>query len=76
MTGFSRAKYRELAKGFYGRAKKCIRVMATRVDKALIYSYRDRKARRRTFRKEWIQTINAATREHSTPYNKFLCALA
>lgn len=75
MTGFSREKYRFLAKGFYGRAKNCIRVMATRVDKALRYSYRDRKARRRIYRKEWIQTINAATREHNTPYNRFAWAL-
>lgn len=75
MAGFSRDKYRTLAKGFYGRAKKCLRSMGTRVDKALQYSYRDRKARRRTFRREWIQTINAATREHDTPYGRFIAAL-
>lgn len=49
--------------------------MATRVDKALRYSYRDRKARRRTYRKEWVQTINAASREHNTPYGRFIWAL-
>lgn len=75
MTGFSRDKYKMLAKGFYGRAKNCIRIMGPRVDKALRYSFRDRKARRRIYRKEWIQSINAATREHNTPYNRFIWAL-
>lgn len=75
MTGFSRDKYRTLAKGFYGRNKNCIRTMAPRVDKALRYSFRDRKARRRIYRKEWIQSINAATREHNTPYNRFIWCL-
>ncbi|EAR92218.1 50S ribosomal protein L20 (macronuclear) [Tetrahymena thermophila SB210] len=75
MTGFSREKYRKLARGFFGRNKNCLRTMAPRVDKALRYSFRDRRARRRIYRKEWIQTINAAVREHNTPYNRFIWAL-
>ncbi|EGR31221.1 hypothetical protein IMG5_115540 [Ichthyophthirius multifiliis] len=75
MAGFSRDKYKKLAKGFYGRSKNCIRVMAGRVHKALRYSFRDRKVRRRLCRTSWIQTINAATREHNLPYNRLIWAL-
>ncbi len=50
MAGFSRDKYKKLAKGFYARSKTCIRIMAGRVHKALRYAYRDRKVRRRVYR--------------------------
>lgn len=53
-----------LAKGFRGRSKNCIRVARERVEKALQYAYRDRKAKKRDMRSLWIQRVNAASKEH------------
>lgn len=54
----------KLAKGFRGRAKNCIRIARERVEKALQYSYRDRRTKKRDMRSLWIQRINAGTRVH------------
>lgn len=57
-------KILELATGFRGRAKNCIRIARERVEKALQYSYRDRRNKKRDMRSLWIQRINAGTRLH------------
>lgn len=54
----------ELAKGFRGRAKNCISIARERVEKALQYSYRDRRVMKRDHRTLWIEQINAASRLH------------
>ena len=63
------------AKGYYGRRKNTIRVAKQAVEKAQQYAYRDRKARKRTFRALWIQRINAAAREHGLTYGRFIDGL-
>ncbi len=68
-------KILKMAKGYRGRAKNCFRVAIEKVEKALQYAYRDRKARKRDFRALWIQRINAATREHGLVYSKFIAGL-
>jgi large subunit ribosomal protein L20 len=60
------------AKGYYGRRKNTIRVAKQAVEKAQQYAYRDRKARKRTFRALWIQRINAAARENGMTYGRFI----
>jgi large subunit ribosomal protein L20 len=40
-----------------------------------MYSYRDRKARKRDFRRLWIARINAAVRMNNLSYNKFMHGL-
>ena len=60
------------AKGYYGRRKNTIRVAMQAVDKAGQYAYRDRKAKKRTFRALWIQRINAAARENGLTYGRFI----
>ncbi|PNX81133.1 50S ribosomal protein l20 [Trifolium pratense] len=60
----NKKKVLELAKGFRGRAKNCIRIARERVEKALQYSYRDRRNKKRDMRSLWIQRINAGTRVH------------
>jgi large subunit ribosomal protein L20 len=60
------------AKGYYGRRKNTIRVAMQAVDKAGQYAYRDRKAKKRTFRSLWIQRINAAARENGLTYGRFI----
>ncbi|PIU55779.1 MAG: 50S ribosomal protein L20 [Chloroflexi bacterium CG07_land_8_20_14_0_80_51_10] len=42
---------------------------------SLSYSYRHRKERKRDVRRLWIARINAASREHGLPYNKFMHGL-
>lgn len=46
-----------------------------RVFKALQYTYRDRKVRRREVKKGWIRTINAGVREHDVNYSRFVYGL-
>jgi ribosomal protein L20 len=60
----NKKKVFELARGFRGRAKNCIRIARERVEKALQYSYRDRRNKKRDMRSLWIQRINAGTRVH------------
>jgi len=75
MPSWQRKKYFKLAKGFYGRAKNCLRIAIPRVEKSLQYAYRDRRVKRRDFRKEWIQAINAGVREHYINYSTFIYGL-
>ena len=70
-----RKKILKLAKGYRGGRSKLFRTAADAVDKALMYSYRDRRARKRDFRKLWIARINAATRLNKLTYSKFIHGL-
>ena len=70
-----RNKVLKLAKGFRGGRSKLYRTAADAVDKALMYAYRDRRARKRDFRKLWIVRINAAARMNGLSYSKFMHGL-
>ena len=70
-----RNKVLKLAKGFRGGRSKLFRTAADSVDKALMYSYRDRKTRKRDFRKLWITRINAAAHMNNLSYSKFIHGL-
>ncbi len=77
-TVASKKKKRKILKrasGFRGGRSKLIRTAKEAVDKALKYSYRDRKARKRDFRRLWISRINAAARVHNLSYSKFIDGL-
>ena len=63
------------AKGYYGRRKNTIRVAIQAVEKAGQYAYRDRKAKKRSFRALWIQRINAAVRSEGLTYGQFMHGL-
>ena len=69
-------KVLKAAKGFYGRRKNTIRTAHAATQKALQYAYRDRKAKKRTFRALWIQRSNAAARMHGLTYSRFIDGLA
>ena len=70
-----RKKVLKLAKGFRGGRSKLFRTAADAVDKALMYAYRDRRARKRDFRRLWISRINAAARMNNLSYSKFIHGL-
>jgi large subunit ribosomal protein L20 len=71
-----RKKVLKLAKGYFGRRKNVLTVAKNAVDKALGYSYRDRKTKKRNFRALWITRINAAVREEGLSYSVFISKLA
>jgi large subunit ribosomal protein L20 len=62
----------ELAKGYFGRKKNVWTVAKNAIEKGLVYSYRDRKAKKRDFRSLWIQRINAGARLHGMSYSVFM----
>jgi large subunit ribosomal protein L20 len=62
----------EQAKGYFGRRKNTIRIARQAVEKAGQYAYRDRKAKKRSFRALWIQRINASVREMGLTYGVFM----
>ena len=68
-------KILDMAKGYRGRNKNVFRVAVEKVEKALQYAYRDRRAKKRNFRSLWIQRINAATRLHDMTYSRFISGL-
>lgn len=63
------------AKGYRNRNSDVYKVAIEKVEKGLQYAYRDRRAKKRTFRSLWIQRINAATREHGMTYSAFIDGL-
>ena len=65
----------QAAKGYYGARKNTFRVANQAVEKAGQYAYRDRRARKREFRRLWIQRINAAARLHGLTYARFVDGL-
>ena len=62
----------DAAKGYRGRRTNTIRVARQAVEKAGQYAYRDRKAKKRSFRALWIVRINAAVREAGLTYSQFI----
>jgi len=62
-------------KGFFGAKKGQIREGRHAADRAMAYSYRDRKVRKRDFRQLWITRINAAARINGLSYSAFMGGL-
>jgi large subunit ribosomal protein L20 len=65
----------KLAKGFRGRRKNCYKRANQAVERALNYSTRDRRLKRRNFRALWIARINAAARLNGTTYSRLTAAM-
>ena len=70
-----RKKILKLTKGMYGFKKNLYRYAREAADRALVFSYRDRRRKKRDFRKLWITRINAATRLHDVSYSVFMGGL-
>ncbi len=65
----------KLAKGFRGRRKNCYKRANQAVERALNYSTRDRRRKRREFRALWIVRINAAARQNGTTYSRLIAGM-
>ncbi|MBI4715266.1 MAG: 50S ribosomal protein L20 [Nitrospirae bacterium] len=79
-TRARRKKRLKMAKGYWGAKHRLYRSATEAVDKALVYAYRDRKARKREFRSLWFRSlwiarINAATRPLGLSYSLFINGL-
>ncbi|MBO4687330.1 MAG: 50S ribosomal protein L20 [Clostridiales bacterium] len=74
----TRARHHKIlkqAKGYFGHKSKLFKVANQQVMKSLSYAKRDRKAKKRDFRKLWIQRINAACRINGLSYSRFMNGL-
>ncbi len=67
-----RKRILKFAKGYWGRRSNVWTVAKNAVEKGWGYAYRDRKAKKRDFRKLWIQRINAGARTHGMSYSQFM----
>ena len=66
----------KLAKGYYGSKHTLYKTAHEQVMRSLQYAFRDRKARKRDFRKLWIQRINAACQLNGMKYSQFINGLS
>ena len=74
----ARAKHKKIlkaAKGMQHNRTRSFRMAKQAVIRALQYSYRDRRNRKRDLRQLWITRINAAARENGTTYGKFIASI-
>jgi len=60
------------AKGYFGNKSKLYRYAMDAVNHAQQYAYRDRRAKKRTWRSLWIIRINAACRAAGITYSRFI----
>ena len=65
----------ERAKGYRGEKHSSYRRAKQQVMKSEAYAYRDRRARKRTFRSLWIVRINAAARREGLSYSQLMAGL-
>ncbi len=63
------------AKGYYGRKKNVYKLARIAVERSYNFAYRDRRAKKRNFRRLWIQRINAGVRPHGLSYSQFMSKL-
>ena len=71
----ARAKRKRIikhAKGYWGRRKNVWTVAKNAIEKGWTYAYRDRRAKKRDFRRLWIQRINAGVRLEGMSYSEFM----
>ena len=71
-----RKKLLKQTKGQFGRRKNVLTVAKNSVEKGLTYAYRDRRAKKRSFRGLWITRINAGAREYGMSYSVLMGKLA
>ncbi len=70
-----RKKVLKAAKGYRGGQSRLFKTASISVNRARMYAYRDRRARKRDFRRLWIVRINAAARENGLSYSQLMGGL-
>ena len=72
MTHKRHKKVLKQAQGYWGARSRLFKTAKEAVMRALRYSYRDRRVRKREFRRLWITRINAACRANGIQYGRFI----
>ena len=67
-----RKKLLKLTKGNFLSRRNVWTVAKNTLEKGLQYAYRDRRAKKRSFRALWIQRINAGVRPFDLSYSQFI----
>ena len=80
VTGGTTTRHRhkkvlKLTKGHRGTNHSLYRRAHESMLHSLSYAYRHRREKKREMRQLWIARINAASRQHGLPYNKFMHGL-
>jgi len=70
-----RKKIMKLAKGYVGGRGRLYRSARETVERALVFAYRDRRVKKRTFRGLWITRISAAAKINGISYSKLIKGL-
>lgn len=63
------------AKGMQHNRTRSFRAAKQAITRALQYSYRDRRNKKRDLRSLWVTRINAAARENGTTYSSLIAGL-
>lgn len=71
-----RKGYISKAKGYFSARKNVYTIAKNAVERAMAYSYRDRRAKKREFRSLWITRINAGVRMYGLSYSRFMHLLS
>lgn len=70
-----RDKILKQARGYFGARSRLHRYAKLAVERSLLFSYRDRRAKKRDFRRLWIVRINAAARLNGVSYSALMAGL-
>ena len=74
----SRARRKKIlaaTRGYFGKKANCITIAKDAFWRAGQYAFRDRRAKKRTFRALWIMRINAAARLNGLSYSALICGM-
>jgi len=74
-TALRRKRTRKLTKGFRLSRHNLYRQSIVTLIRARVYSFRDRRVKKREFRRLWIIRINAAARMRGLRYSEFMAGL-
>lgn len=67
-----RKKVLKAARGYFGNKSKLYRYATEAVKHGLQYAFRDRRAKKRTWRQLWTVRLNAACRSEGITYSRFI----
>jgi len=70
-----RKKIMKLAKGYVGGRGRLYRSARETVERGLVFAYRDRRVKKRTFRGLWITRIGAAAKINGISYSQLIKGL-
>jgi large subunit ribosomal protein L20 len=70
-----RKKIMKMAKGYVGGRGRLYKSARETVERALVFAYRDRRVKKRTFRGLWITRIGAAAKLNGLSYSQLIKGL-